>query len=140
MKRIVIATMLSTALLAAPVAQAASNQDRAMATGAVVGATAGGVIGAGQNQAVQGAIFGAVLGTIAGAVIASNSQPVYVEPQRTYHKPAVRHYQPHVQHYKPRTQYRQPAVRKVVYVQPQRQHKVRYVASRSRDHDYRERD
>jgi len=158
MKRIIIASMLSTALLAAPVAQAASNQDRAMATGAVVGATAGGVIGSSHNQALEGAIFGAVLGTIAGAVIASNNQPVYVAPQRTHYQP-VRHYK-YVRHYRPVRQYRpvvrhklpiirhdrtrfkhyQPHVRNVIYVQPRHQRSVRYAVSRSRDHEHGERD
>jgi len=82
MKRILSAVVVTTALFAAPVVQAASYQDRAMGTGAVVGATTGAVIGSGQNQAVQGAIFGAVLGTIAGAVIASQHQPAaYVVQQ-----------------------------------------------------------
>ena len=38
-KTLAIATLLSTALLASSPAQAASYQDRAMTTGAVVGAT-----------------------------------------------------------------------------------------------------
>jgi len=154
MKRILIATMLSTALLAAPVAQAASNQDRAMATGAVVGATAGGVVGASQNQALEGAIFGAVLGTIAGAVIASNQQAVYVAPQRTHyqpvvrhHLPVVRHYQPVVHHYKPvvkryqpQANHYQPRVRQVAYARPQQHRSERYVAPRSYGHERGERD
>jgi len=151
MKRIAIATLLSTALLAAPVAQAASNQDRAMATGAVIGATAGGVVGSSRNQALEGAIFGAVLGTIAGAVIASNSQPAYVAPQRTHYQP-VRHYKT-VRYYEGGRQYRpvvtyersgykhkKSNVRKVVYVQPKHQRSVRYVASRSRGHEHEDDD
>ncbi len=152
MKRIVIATMLSTALLAAPVAQAASNQDRAMATGAVIGATAGGVVGSSRNQALEGAIFGAVLGTIAGAVIASNSQPVYVAPLRTHYQPVrhykgVRQYRPVVGHKLPvarhdrsRFTHQQSHVREIAYVQPQHQRSVRHIASRSRDHEHGERD
>ena len=164
MKRIVIATIISTVLLASPVAQAASNQDRAMATGAVIGATAGGVVGASRNQALEGAIFGAVLGTIAGAVIASNSQPVYVAPQRPHYQP-VRHYKPSrhyktVRYYKGGRKYRpvvrqklptatykrsgykhkKSHVRKVVHVQTKRQSSVRYVASRSRGHEHEDRD
>ena len=164
MKRIVIATLLSTALLAAPVAQAASNQDRAMATGAVIGATAGGVVGSSRNQALEGAIFGAVLGTIAGAVIASNSEPAYVAPKRTHYQP-VRHYKSSrhyktVRYYKGGRKYRpvvrqklpaatyersghkhkKSSVRKVVYVQAKRHPSVRYVASRSRGHEHEDDD
>jgi len=88
MKRIMSAALLSTALLAAPVAQAASSQDRAMATGAVIGATTGAVIGSGHQRAVEGALVGAVFGTVAGAIIASSyDQPVYVAQAR----PHVRH-------------------------------------------------
>ena len=85
MKRIITAALLTSALLAAPVAQAASYQDRAMATGAVVGSS--------HNQAVQGAIFGAVLGTIAGVVISSQHQPVHVVKQhpRPHYKPVAHH-------------------------------------------------
>ena len=99
MKRMITAALLTSALLAAPVAQAASYQDRAMATGAVVGATTGAVVGSSHNQAVEGAIFGAVLGTIAGAVIASQHQPVYVAQQqpRPHYKPVSHHYQPRTQ-------------------------------------------
>ena len=93
-KRLAIATLLSTALLASPVTQAASYQDRAMTTGAVVGATSGAVIGSNSNQAVEGAIFGAVLGTIAGAIIAQNQQPVTVV--HTQRRPMVEH---HVYHH-----------------------------------------
>ena len=86
MKSFITAALLTTALLAAPVAQAASYQDRTMATGAVVGATAGAVVGSAQNQVVEGAVFGAILGTIAGVVIASQNEPVYV-----VHQPAAHH-------------------------------------------------
>ena len=85
MKRIAVATSLALALLAAPVAQAASPHDRAMATGAVVGATTGAVVGSASHQAFQGAVIGAVFGTIAGAVLASNDNgPVYVAPRREH--------------------------------------------------------
>ena len=93
MKRIITAALLSTAILAAPVAEAASGQDRAMATGAVIGATSGAVIGSSHNQTLEGAFIGAVFGTIAGAVIGSQSQPTHVvhQPRRHYHKPVVHH-------------------------------------------------
>ena len=93
MKRIITTALLTSALLAAPVAQAASYQDRSMATGAVVGATTGAVVGSSHNQAVQGAIFGAVLGTIAGVVISSQHQPVHVVKQhpRPHYKPVAHH-------------------------------------------------
>jgi len=134
MKRIISAALLSTALLAAPFAQAASYQDRTMATGAVVGATAGAVIGSNSNQAIEGAVFGAVLGTIAGVMIASNNQPVHVvQPVRHYQKP--HRYQ---QHRKTHVQYHQPRVKKVVYtryepVARHRQHvqKVAYYGHRT---------
>lgn len=84
MKRIAFATALSLGLLAAPMAQAAS-QDQAMATGAVVGGATGAVIGSGSNQAVEGALVGAVFGTIAGALIASNyDEPTYVAPRHVH--------------------------------------------------------
>jgi len=86
MKQFLSAIVLSSALLAAPMAHA-GNQDRAMATGAVVGATTGAVVGSSTNQAVQGAFVGAVFGTIAGAILASASEPEYVvvrEPHREY--------------------------------------------------------
>jgi len=148
MKRIVIATMLSTALLAAPVVQAASNQDRAMATGAVVGATAGGMIGSGHNQALQGAIFGAVLGTIAGAVIASNSQPVYVE-ERTHHQPQVKHYRKTAKrhktvahrhktsagHHKHRAKRSHASGRQFAVAYPQHRSSVRYASYRRHGHN-----
>ncbi len=110
-KNLLSATLLSTALLAAPVSQAASYQDRAMTTGAVVGATTGAVVGSNNNQAVEGAIFGAVLGTIAGAVIASQAEPVTVvhtRPvvSRVYYPRTVRHV-----YYHPR-----PVVKREVHV------------------------
>lgn len=143
MKRIMTAALLSTALLAAPLAQAASSQDRAMATGAVVGATTGAVVGSNSNRAVEGAVFGAVMGTIAGAMIASYNEPVYVarprhvEQRRVVHrhKPRVRHYRPHVH--------------KVVYVQPSPRRVVRdayakrterHASARSYRHHYGNRD
>ena len=56
MKRIISATLLSAALLAAPLAQAASYQDRAMATGAVVGASTGAVVGSGRVRMWRGGL------------------------------------------------------------------------------------
>ena len=108
MKSFITTALLSTALLAAPVAQAASYQDRAMGTGAVVGATTGAVIGSSHHQAVEGAIFGAVLGTIAGAIIANQHQPVHIvkrQPQ-THYKPWA-HYKQTRHHYQPRAHYKQ---------------------------------
>jgi len=125
MKRIMTTALLSTALLAAPVAQAASNQDRAMATGAVVGATTGAVIGSGHQRAIEGALVGAVFGTVAGAMIASANEPIYVAHER--------HYQPRVRHY-------QPPVRKVVYVRPVHRQSERHAAPRSYGHRYGDRD
>jgi len=95
MQPFITAVLLTTALLIAPVAQSASYQDRAMATGTVVSATTGAVVGSGQNQAVEGAIFGAVLGTIAGAFIASQHQPVYVvrHQPRPHYKPVRHHHE-----------------------------------------------
>ncbi len=94
MKRIITATLLSTALLVAPLAQAASYQDRTMATGAVVGATTGAVVGSGSNQMLEGAIIGAVFGTIAGAVIGNQHQPVYVTHQSHHqYKPVAHRYE-----------------------------------------------
>jgi len=122
MKSLITAVLLSAALLAAPVSQAASYQDRAMTTGAVVGATTGAVVGAGSNQVVEGAIFGAVLGTMAGAIIGSQYQPVYVvEHER--HRP----------HYRP------------VRYEHEREHSYsrergRYHDQRSRGHGRRDRD
>jgi len=86
MKQFLSAIVLTSAMLAAPLAHA-GNQDRAMATGAVVGATTGAVVGSSTNQAVEGAFVGAVFGTIAGAILADASEPEYVvirEPQREY--------------------------------------------------------
>jgi len=118
-KTLAIATLLSTALLASSPAQAASYQDRAMTTGAVVGATTGAVVGSNSNQAVEGAIFGAVLGTIAGAIIANQHQPVTVV--HTGHRPVVKR---HVY-----TQHR-PVVKRHARVAKQRAHlrHERYVA------------
>ncbi len=96
MKRIITAALLTSAMLAAPFAQAASYQDRSMATGTVVGATTGAVVGSGNNQLVEGAVFGAVLGTIAGALLASQHQPAYVVQQpRTHHRSVVVHHTKH---------------------------------------------
>lgn len=89
-KSLITASLLSVALLASPVSYAAGNNDRAAATGAVVGATTGAIIGAGHNRPVQGAVVGAVLGTIVGVTVAGNRQPtrvIYVEPR---HKPVQR--------------------------------------------------
>jgi len=147
MKRIFSAALLSTALLAAPFAQAASYQDRTMATGAVVGATAGAVVGSNSNQAIEGAVFGAVLGTIAGAMIASANQPaVYVAPQQHY-RPAAHHYQPRVQHHQPRVQkvvytryvpvvQHRPHVQQVAYYGHRSQPVVRHVPSHSYRHGH----
>jgi len=122
MKRIISAALLSTALLAAPVAQAASNQDRAMATGAVVGATTGAVVGSGSHRAFEGAMVGAVLGTIAGAMIAIADEPVYVATPRHYDRPKVQHYRSHAQ----QVVYARPAPRRVVRHVPQRRYEHRY--------------
>jgi uncharacterized membrane protein len=77
MKRLMTIAVLVLTLLAAPLAQAASYQDRVIANGAVIGTATGAVVGASQNQPVEGALFGAVLGTIAGAIIASQIEPAY---------------------------------------------------------------
>ena len=83
MKSFISVAVLSVALFAAPATQAASYQDRTMATGAVVGAATGAAVGAGSNQVVEGAIFGAVLGTVAGAIIGSqHRETVYVSNHR----------------------------------------------------------
>ena len=118
-KTLAIATLLSTALLASSPAQAASYQDRAMTTGAVVGATTGAVVGSNSNQTVEGAIFGAVLGTIAGAIIANNNHQATVV--HTRHRPVVKR---HVY-----TQHR-PVVKRHARVAKQRAHlrHERYVA------------
>lgn len=84
MKRLMTATALTLSLLAAPLAQAASYQDRAIANGAVIGTAAGAVVGASQNQPVEGALFGAVLGTIAAAIIASQIEPAYAVEYHPY--------------------------------------------------------
>lgn len=97
MKRMLMVTALTTAMFAAPVVQAASYQDRTMATGAVVGATTGAVVGSASHQVVEGAVFGAVLGTIAGAVIASQHEQVYVARNDVHP-----HYKPVAHAYKPR--------------------------------------
>ncbi|MDT8376576.1 MAG: glycine zipper domain-containing protein [Mariprofundaceae bacterium] len=125
-KTLTIATLLSTALLASPPVQAASYQDRAMTTGAVVGATTGAVVGSNSNQAVEGAIFGAVLGTIAGAIIADQYRPAPVVYTRT-HRPVVKRHI-HVQH-RPvvkrhvHVQHR-PVVKRHVYTQKRPAHRV----------------
>ncbi|OIQ01259.1 MAG: hypothetical protein COS82_01890 [Zetaproteobacteria bacterium CG06_land_8_20_14_3_00_59_53] len=137
MKRIITAALLSTALLAAPMAQAASYQDRTMATGAVVGATAGAVVGSNSNQAVEGAIFGAVLGTIAGAMIASANQPAY---QQVYVAQPQHHYRPTAYHYQPRVQHYRPVAQRVVYVQPAPRRVEHRAAPRSYGHGYGDRD
>jgi len=94
-KTLITASLLSVALLASPVSQAAGYQDRAAATGAVVGATTGAIVGANHDRPVEGAVVGAVLGSIVGIVIASNRQPgqvVYAEPHRNpMHRAAFRH-------------------------------------------------
>jgi len=142
MKRIMTAALLSTALLAAPLAQAASSQDRAMATGAVVGATTGAVVGSNSNRAVEGAVFGAVMGTIAGAMIASYNEPVYVARPRHVERRVVHHYPPRARHHRPHVQ-------KVVYVQPAPRRVARHAAAnraerhastRSYGHRYGDRD
>jgi len=92
-KTLFTASMLALALLAAPAAHAGGNQDRAAATGAVVGATTGAVIGAQNHRALQGAVIGAVFGTIAGAIIAGNhgtTRVVYRQPA-DYRRVVVRH-------------------------------------------------
>jgi uncharacterized protein YcfJ len=127
MKSFITAALLITALLIAPVTQAASYQDRAMATGAVVGATTGAVIGSGHNQVIEGAIFGAVLGTIAGAIIANQHRPAYV----VQHQPRA-HYKP-VRHQYERRSYKQSYSRS-----NNRQHN-QYATTRSYDHERRER-
>jgi uncharacterized protein YcfJ len=136
-KRLAIATLLSTALLASPVTQAASYQDRAMTTGAVVGATSGAIIGSNSNQAIEGAIFGAVLGTIAGAIIASNNQPVTVV--HTQRRPVVEHHvyhqpRPVVQHRVVYTHHR-PVVQRHVY----RDHRPAHRVSEHRTYDRHDR-
>jgi len=142
MKRFLSAVVLTSALLAAPVIQAASYQDRAMGTGAVVGATTGAVIGSSQNQAVEGAIFGAILGTIAGAVIASQHQPAYVVHQqpRTHYQPVAQHHEHRMQkptyvaRHHPRSHYKPVTHQYERRMQNNRQHE-RYVASNSYGHE-----
>lgn len=77
-KTLFTASLLSVTLLTAPIAHAGGNQDRAAATGAVVGATTGAVIGAQHHRVLQGAVIGAVFGTITGAIIAGNHRITHV--------------------------------------------------------------
>jgi len=121
MKSFYTAVLLTVALLASPVARAASYQDRTIATGAVIGATTGAVVGSSRNQAVEGAIFGAVLGTIAGVVIASQSQPTYV----VQHQPRP-HYRPVRHEYE----------RKHAYSRPSNRQHDRYATTRGYEHDH----
>ena len=82
MKKFLSAIVLSSALLAAPLAHADSQDG--MAAGAVVGATTGAIVGSNSDQAVQGALVGAVFGTIAGAILADDDEPVYVREYRPH--------------------------------------------------------
>jgi len=83
-----IAILLSSALFVSPVTHAASYQDQAMVTGAIVGGASGAIIGSNQHRAVEGAIFGAVLGTVAGAIIGNQRQSAvayhHPRPQRSH--------------------------------------------------------
>lgn len=97
MKRITTATLLFTALFAASVAETASYEDKAMATGAVIGATTGAVIGSTSNKTAEGAVAGALLGTVAGAVIASQSEPTVVVQPPAPHKQVVRRHEHHLE-------------------------------------------
>ncbi|TLS76477.1 hypothetical protein FE236_06360 [Mariprofundus erugo] len=125
MKRILIVTALTTAMFAASVAQAASYQDRSMATGAVVGATTGAVVGSASHQVVEGAVFGAVLGTIAGAVIASQHEPVYVARNdvRPHYRPVAHVYQPRHHAYVQRDHHR--SMRPSAYAWDRHEHRER---------------
>ncbi len=140
MKSFITVTLLSAALLVAPAAQSASYQDRAMGTGAVVGATTGAVIGSSHNQVVQGAIFGAVLGTIAGAIIANQQQSVHIVQRqpRTHYKPVRHHYQPQA-HYKPVRHYNQRPNYEQSYSRSNNRQHNQYAARRDYDHERRER-
>ena len=146
MKTLVTTAVLSVALLAAPASQAASYQDRTMATGAVIGATTGAAVGAGSNQVVEGAIFGAVLGTVAGAIIGSQyKEPVYVSNHR--HRPRhghVRSYERRHQHkpvyvsgHRHRSKYEHARgyERKRAYSRHDRRDRSRYSDHRRRSHD-----
>jgi hypothetical protein len=124
-KSIAIAAMLTAALFALSPAQAASYQDRAMATGAVFGGTTGAAIGSNSNQAVEGAIFGAVLGTIAGIIIADQHRPAPVV--YTHHRPVVkRHVYSH----------QRPAVKRHAYKHQRRVHRVAEQRAHHRQNRY----
>lgn len=75
----------------------AGPQERAMVTGAAIGATAGAVIGSQTHETAQGALVGAMFGAIAGAILSdAHAAPVQ-----------YRVHQPVAVHHRDRDQYRE---------------------------------
>ena len=75
MRKLALLTILLS--LAASPAIAGSYQDRAVATGVVIGASAGAVIGSQNGKTAEGAMIGGIMGAVAGAILANNT---YVKP------------------------------------------------------------
>ena len=72
---------------------AGNYEDRAVATGVVIGASAGAVIGSQNGRTAEGAIIGGIMGAVAGAILANNT---YVES-----RPEVYRHTVHVRQHKP---------------------------------------
>ena len=98
MRKLALLTMLLS--LAASPAIAGSYQDRAVATGVVIGSQNG--------QTAEGAIIGGIMGAVAGAILANNT---YVKPRPKVYRRTVYVRQPkqYKRHYgQPVSHVRQP--------------------------------
>ncbi len=128
MRKLVFLTILFS--LASAPAVAGNYQDRAVATGVVIGASAGAVIGAQNGRTAEGAIIGGVMGAVAGAIFANNT---YVEPRPEVYRRTVyvRQHKPY-RHHKDRRLHNRSHYGKSVYQARQYEKRYAYAHRQSR--------